>query len=263
MRNSGSFFLVEGAKPFVPANEQKPIPRRKTMTLVKTTLLGAAGVILAFGLTAAQAQDYGGGEAGGQPPAAGTDKGAGGPAAEGGKAGAEAGAETAKPSAEAGKAEGQAKEMKEEKAGASAKDEKAGAEMKDEKAGAEMKDEKAGAEMKDEKAGAEMKDEKAGATAETKAGAEGEGKAAKIDSQQIGKVKTYFSQNKPNVKVVAKSEVNVSIGILVPTAIVLYDLPPDIIVVEGPCTVKYFVWGEDVVLVDSCTRKVVEIIVIA
>jgi hypothetical protein len=50
---------------------------------------------------------------------------------------------------------------------------------------------------------------------------------------------------------------------VVPTAIVLYDLPPDIIVVKGGCTIKYFVWGEDVVLVDSCSRRVVEIIVIA
>jgi hypothetical protein len=207
----------------------------------------------------------------------------------------EAGAEEAKPDEKGGKTKGQAKEMKDEKSGATAKDEKAGAQMKDDRAGADKKDEKAGS-AKDEKAGTKMKDEKGGATAETKdrmdkdgkdkseaaaetkdrmdneskdattetkTGAEDSDKAAKIDSEQIGKVKTYFSQRRPDVKVVAKTEVNVSVGIILPTAIVLYDLPPDIIVVEGPCRVKYFVWGEDVVLVDSCSRRVVEIIVIA
>jgi hypothetical protein len=29
----------------------------------------------------------------------------------------------------------------------------------------------------------------------------------------------------------------------------------------GACPIKYFVWGDDIVLVDSCTREVVEIIV--
>jgi hypothetical protein len=220
------------------------------MKLGRTTLLSAAGLILALGLTAAQAQDYGGGGEAGGP-----EVGAGGPAG-GESAGGAPARETpdAMTEPKPGKATGQSKEMG---------DKEAGKATKDEKAGAEMKDEKAGAEMKDEKAGAEMKDEKAGATAETKAGAEGEGKVAKVDSEQISKVKTYFSQHKPNVKVVAKTEINVSVGVLVPTAVVLYDLPPDIIVVEGPCTIKYFLWGEDVVLVDSCTRNVVEIIVIA
>ena len=269
------------------------------MTLLRATCLSAASVILAFGVTAVQAQDYGGGEAGG-PPAAEMDRG--GPAAEGGAAGAmpaprnEAGAEAAKPEEKGGKAKGQAKEMKDEKSGATAKEEKAGTQMKDDRAGADKKDEKAGSAMRDEKTGTKMKDKKAGdtaeskermdkdgkdkseaaaetkdrmdedgkdATADTKTGAEDADKAAKIDSEQIGKVKTYFSQRRPDVKVVAKTEVNVSVGIILPTAIVLYDLPPDIIVVEGPCRVKYFVWGEDVVLVDSCSRRVVEIIVIA
>jgi hypothetical protein len=35
----------------------------------------------------------------------------------------------------------------------------------------------------------------------------------------------------------------------------------DVIVVSGACPIKYFVWGDDIVLVDSCTREVVEIIV--
>ena len=45
-----------------------------------------------------------------------------------------------------------------------------------------------------------------------------------------------------------------------PATIVLYDLPPDVIVVRGRCGIKYFLWGDDVVLVDSCTRRVVDIV---
>jgi Protein of unknown function (DUF1236) len=85
--------------------------------------------------------------------------------------------------------------------------------------------------------------------------------SAKVDAS---KVKTHFSQHKPNVKSVSKTEVSVSIGVALPSAIVLYDLPPDIIVVEGGCPIKYFLWGDDtIVLVDSCTREVVELIAIA
>ena len=87
------------------------------------------------------------------------------------------------------------------------------------------------------------------------------GKSVRLESEQVSKVKTYFSQNKPRVKAIDKNEVSVSIGIALPGAIALYDLPPDVIVVGGPCPIKYFVWGDDIVLVDSCTREVVEIIV--
>jgi hypothetical protein len=124
--------------------------------------------------------------------------------------------------------------------------------------------------------------EKAGATAKTGTDAEGEagatakgktdaevgatagsktGKSVRLESQQVTKVKTYFSEHRPTVKAIDKNEVSVSIGIALPGTIVLYELPPDIIVVEGACPVKYFVWGDDIVLVDSCTREVVEIIV--
>jgi hypothetical protein len=102
---------------------------------------------------------------------------------------------------------------------------------------------------------------KAGATAEGRDGRDGKaGKSVKLESQQISKVRSHFSQHKPSVKAVEKTDVKVSIGIALPSSIVLYDLPPDVIVIGGPCTIKYFVWGDDIVLVDSCTREVVEII---
>jgi hypothetical protein len=87
------------------------------------------------------------------------------------------------------------------------------------------------------------------------------GKSVRLESQQVSKVKTYFSEHKPRVKAIGRNEVSVSIGIALPGAIALYDLPPDVIVVSGPCPIKYFVWGDDIVLVDSCTREVVEILV--
>jgi hypothetical protein len=101
---------------------------------------------------------------------------------------------------------------------------------------------------------------KTGSTAEGQKASKG-GKSARLESEQVSKVKSHFSQNKPRVKAIDKDEVSVSIGIALPGTIALYDLPPDVIVVGGPCPIRYFVWGDDVVLVDSCTREVVEIIV--
>jgi hypothetical protein len=104
-----------------------------------------------------------------------------------------------------------------------------------------------------------------GATTEGKTGTTAEGKAepgksTKLQSQDVSKVKSYFSEHKPSVQRIDKSRVSVSIGVALPATVVLYDLPPDVIVVHGACPIKYFLWGDDVVLVDSCTRHVVEII---
>jgi uncharacterized protein DUF1236 len=110
---------------------------------------------------------------------------------------------------------------------------------------------------------------KAGATSEGKTGVTTEGKAetqnstgksVKLESQQVSKVKSYFTEHKPSVQRIEKSRVSVSIGVALPATVSLYDLPPDVIVVGGACPIKYFVWGDDLVLVDSCTRHVVEII---
>jgi len=154
-------------------------------------------------------------------------------------------------------AAGKADQMGDDGAGKAAKDDKAGAE-KPSTTGAKDTSEKAGTAEK----GETKTEGKTGATADTKKDTSAEGgKAAKVDAN---KVKTHFSQHRPNVKSVSKTEVSVSVGVALPSAIVLYDLPPDIIVVEGGCPVKYFLWGDDtIVLVDSCTREVVELIAIA
>jgi hypothetical protein len=102
---------------------------------------------------------------------------------------------------------------------------------------------------------------KSGTSGGGRAEAEGKGgTSTRLQSQQVSKVKTYFADHRPSVQRIEKSKVSVSVGVALPGTVVLYDLPPDIIVVEGTCPVKYFVWGDDVVLVDSCTRHVLEII---
>jgi hypothetical protein len=73
-------------------------------------------------------------------------------------------------------------------------------------------------------------------------------------------VRNYFSENKPRGKRFAKDDVSVSIGIGIPAAIALTPVPPGIVVVAADCPLQYFVWGDDVVLVDSCSREVVDII---
>jgi Protein of unknown function (DUF1236) len=104
-------------------------------------------------------------------------------------------------------------------------------------------------------------------TTEGKASSEGkEGRTAE-DRDRGGKgkvdrskVQTYFSKHKPSVKRVERSAVSVSIGVAIPASIALYPLPPDVIVVAGGCPIKYFVWADDIVLVDSCSHEVIDII---
>jgi Protein of unknown function (DUF1236) len=96
-------------------------------------------------------------------------------------------------------------------------------------------------------------EEKEGRTAEDR---DRNGKG-KVDRS---KVQTYFSKHKPSVKRVERSAVSVSIGVAIPASIALYPLPPDVIVVAGGCPIKYFVWADDIVLVDSCSHEVVDII---
>ena len=86
------------------------------------------------------------------------------------------------------------------------------------------------------------------------------GATAKIDAGQKQKVRTYFSENKPRGKRFDKDDVSVSIGIGIPAAIALTPVPPGIVVVAADCPLQYFLWGDDVVLVDSCSREVVDII---
>jgi hypothetical protein len=125
---------------------------------------------------------------------------------------------------------------------------------------------KAGADADGKKtAGAEskpgmMREGEPGVTAEGKADSK-PGKTVKLESEQIGKLRTHFQTNRPKVKAVDKTEISVSVGTAIPGTIALYDLPPDVVVVEGACPVRYFLWGDDIVLVDSCTREVVEVIV--
>lgn len=107
--------------------------------------------------------------------------------------------------------------------------------------------------MKNDRA-AESRDDK-----DRKAG-DRKGATAKIDADQKKKVRSYFSENKPRAKRIDKDRVSVSIGIGIPASIALMPVPPGIVVVAADCPLQYFVWGDDVVLVNSCSREVIDII---
>lgn len=105
---------------------------------------------------------------------------------------------------------------------------------------------------------AESGKSKTGATADSKG--DRPGKSVRLESNDVSKVRTYFSQHRPSAHRIDRNQVSVSIGVGIPSAIVLYELPTDVIVVSSACPIKYFVWEDDIVLVDSCTHEVVEII---
>jgi hypothetical protein len=222
------------------------------------TMLSAATLVVALGLTNAQAQAPGEMDQSGPPAAA-----PGGPKA-GGESG---GAPDMGPAGARDRGPGGAPEIEPGAPGPGA--------MQDERGGPGL----AGPKGDQPGLSAEGKGDletggKTGTKAEGDLGAEGQsgstaegrrgdkaGKSVKLERQQVSKVRSHFSQNKPSVKSINKTNVSVSIGVALPGTIALYDLPPGVIVVSGACPIKYFVWGDDIVLVDSCTREVVEIIV--
>jgi hypothetical protein len=86
------------------------------------------------------------------------------------------------------------------------------------------------------------------------------GSRVSLNSNERTKIQTYFRDHRPSGHRVERSAVSVSLGFAVPSTIVLAPLPPDVIVVSAACPIEYFVWAEDLVLVDSCSRQVVDII---
>ena len=61
------------------------------------------------------------------------------------------------------------------------------------------------------------------------------------------------------MKRVDRDRVSVSIGVAIAGEIALYPLPAGVVVVAD-CPLKFFLWGNDVVIVDSCSREVVDIV---
>jgi hypothetical protein len=245
------------------------------MHFVKVMSSSAAVLIVALGVSVAMAQEPNGGMTPGGPPAAGPNAGA---APNGGQLGGESaplpnegapgqvGRDTGGPggSAATGSEPGSPKQMKENP---TAQEQGGGTPSSREQEGknaGKSSDHEGKAATQEGKTGSSREGK---ADAEGKAGtsgaakAEGEGKGgARLGSQQVTKVKSYFAEHRPSVQRIEKSQVSVSIGVVLPSTVVLYDLPQDVVVVEGACPIKYFVWGDDIVLVDSCSRHVVEII---
>ena len=87
----------------------------------------------------------------------------------------------------------------------------------------------------------------------------GDRKRAQFEPRDKEKVRTYFSEHRPNVKRVDRDRVSVSIGVAIPGAIALYPLPAGMVVIAD-CPLQYFLWGDDLVIVNSCSREVVDIV---
>ena len=112
------------------------------------------------------------------------------------------------------------------------------------------KDDKSSSRGDKDEAARELKDAK---------DSKGDRKRAQFEPRDKEKVRTYFSQHKPNVKRVDRDRVSVSIGVAIPGTIDLYPLPAGVVVVAD-CPLQFFLWGNDVVIVDSCSREVVDIV---
>ena len=103
--------------------------------------------------------------------------------------------------------------------------------------------------------------DKDGTTAESRGekDSKGDRKRAQFEPRDKEKVRSYFREHKPNVKRVDRDRVSVSIGVAIPGEIALYPLPAGVVVVAD-CPLQFFLWGNDVVIVDSCSREVVDIV---
>jgi hypothetical protein len=78
---------------------------------------------------------------------------------------------------------------------------------------------------------------------------------------QVERIKTYFAKNAPTVRAIEKQKVPVIAGQPMPEDIELYPLPQEIAFeVTSSCPVNYFLWEDDIALVDSCSRQALAII---
>jgi hypothetical protein len=266
----------------------------KAMTFISSTFISASALAVVLSFSAVKAEPKQGGMSTGSPPAAdsaGSDHPGGAMDSPGGRpdqSGAAAGdseqmttgASKGKKSAEGAPSEGQSgKGGKSENDNGMAAGQDSNATMKGNKEKGKTaegttssegkgKDAKSGGKSEGQDAntaeGKSGTDENASGKSKNDANAESKGdhtgKSARLESHDVSKVRTYFSQHRPNAQRIDRNQIAVHIGVGIPSAIVLYDLPPDVVVVSGSCPIKYFVWEADIVLVDSCTHEVVEII---
>jgi hypothetical protein len=85
--------------------------------------------------------------------------------------------------------------------------------------------------------------------------------SVKFSSEHKTKVRSYFKKNRVTVDPVERASISVSVGGTVPQHITLHPLPQTIVVDLPPdAEYHYFVWGNDIVIVDARTHVVVEIL---
>lgn len=140
-------------------------------------------------------------------------------------------------------------------------------EMRDDKGGADKS--KAAADANDkpggnDKARADDKsgsDDKSAATGKSE-GATGAGSGPKLTSDQRTKVQSGFRGHKD--KSVKNLNVSISIGTAIPRSVTLYAVPEEVVVIVPEYRrYKYFIYEDEVVIVDPDTYEIVEVIVLA
>lgn len=92
-------------------------------------------------------------------------------------------------------------------------------------------------------------------------GASGAGSGPKLSGEQRTKVQSSFRGHKD--KSVKNLNVTISIGTAIPRSVTLYAVPEDVeVIVPEYRRYKYFVYEDEVVIVDPDTYEIVEVIVL-
>lgn len=81
-----------------------------------------------------------------------------------------------------------------------------------------------------------------------------------LGSGEVQMIGAYFAQNGAPVALIPTSSVNVSVGGSVPESVALFPPPYDLASQLSDSDFSYFVWGNNVVIVDGQTNVVTGIV---
>lgn len=225
------------------------------MKHLKSLLLGSTAVILTLGIPAAFAQDKGAGASGGAQVQGGAQSGQGGASVKGG-AEAQGGAQMKQDGSQGGvQAQGEGKSR------GSAQSERGstGAKTKSEARGSAETRQSGDSDSRNRatgESGSQRDDSK-----RDRAKRGGDSRQAEFSSKQQTQVRTYFQKNKVSVEPVKEVNISISVGTAVPSHIHLHPLPATIFVgVPNDREYVYFVYRNDIIVVDADTHQIVYVI---
>jgi len=81
-----------------------------------------------------------------------------------------------------------------------------------------------------------------------------------LGSGEVTMIGAYFAQHGAPVASIPASSVNVSVGSTVPNSVALFPPPYDLVNQVSDPDFSYFVWGQNVVIVDGQTNVVSAIV---